>query len=219
MENKITSSWNKNAEEWINVIKEGQIASREFTNPAILITILDHPGERVLDLGCGEGWLTRELSKKGKSAVGVDGTQALIQTARKLGSEHYYHLTYEDIIATKKIPETPYDLVVFNFCLYQKSQTSLLLREVKKALNERGQIIIQTLHPYFLKANKLPYENQWIHDSWKGLPGNFTDGHPWYAQTFMGWSDTFKASELRIASINEVTNQEGDLLSVIFTVD
>jgi 2-polyprenyl-3-methyl-5-hydroxy-6-metoxy-1,4-benzoquinol methylase len=219
MKNEVISSWNKNAEEWINVINAGKIASRKFTNPAILNTLVNHQGEKVLDLGCGEGWLTRALSKKGKISVGIDGTEALIGTARKLGYQHYYHLSYEDIIAEQKLPEAPYDIIVFNFSMYQKEETPLLLREVKKALTYKGQIIIQTLHPYFLKTNNLPYKNQWIQDAWRGLPGNFTDGHPWYARTFEGWSNTFKASGLQITSIKEINNEKEELLSVIFTVD
>ncbi|XLS27854.1 class I SAM-dependent methyltransferase [Flavobacteriaceae bacterium M23B6Z8] len=219
MKNEIASSWNKNAKEWINVITEGQIASRKFTNPAILEALIKHRGKKILDLGCGEGWLTRELSKNGKLAVGIDGTEALIKKARQLGNENFYHLSYEDIIAKKSIPEAPYDLAAFNFCLYQKEETPVLLKEVKKALTPKGQIVIQTLHPFFLKASELPYKNQWINDAWKGLPGNFTDGHPWYAQTFEGWSDTFRASGLQVAEIKEVSNDKGDLLSVIFSVN
>ena len=43
------------------------------------------PGERVLDLGCGDGALTRKLVEMGCRVFGVDGSVAQARAARKLG--------------------------------------------------------------------------------------------------------------------------------------
>ncbi len=43
------------------------------------------PGERVLDLGCGDGPLTAKLAALGCTVVGVDGSEAMVRAARKLG--------------------------------------------------------------------------------------------------------------------------------------
>ena len=42
-------------------------------------------GERILDLGCGDGFLTQKLADLGCSMVGVDASAAQIETARSLG--------------------------------------------------------------------------------------------------------------------------------------
>ena len=39
------------------------------------------PGERILDLGCGDGTLTEELRADGASVVGVDGSFAMAAAA------------------------------------------------------------------------------------------------------------------------------------------
>ncbi|WP_086477330.1 class I SAM-dependent methyltransferase [Arenibacter amylolyticus] len=218
MENDIITSWNKNAREWINLMDNSEIESRKFTNRAILELLNNLSVSKILDVGCGEGWLTRSLIQNGKKAIGLDATNELLVNARKKGPGTYYQLTYKEIIDGKSIPETPYDAAVFNFCLYQKEGLSTLLQQVKNSLSNNGQIVIQTLHPFFLKENDLEYKSQWIPDSWKGLPGNFTQGHSWYARTLQDWMHVFKQSKLQLESIHEVINNDNNPVSIIFVI-
>jgi 2-polyprenyl-3-methyl-5-hydroxy-6-metoxy-1,4-benzoquinol methylase len=216
MENNIIESWNKNALEWIKVIDNADIESRKFTDKAILELIGNSPAIKILDVGCGEGWLTRSLGTMGKFVVGVDAIPQLLKNAVKKGNGTYCQMSYEDIILGNPIPEAPYDAAVFNFCLYQREGLSLLLKKVKKSLTENGYIAIQTLHPFFLMQNSMEYKSQWITDSWKGLPGNFTDGHSWYARTFESWMSVFKKAGLQLHQLQEVTNNDNEPVSVIF---
>jgi trans-aconitate methyltransferase len=43
------------------------------------------PGERILDVGCGDGFLTAKLAASGCRVIGVDASAAQVETARKLG--------------------------------------------------------------------------------------------------------------------------------------
>src|ERR1700722_15578060 len=43
------------------------------------------PGERILDLGCGDGALTEKLASLGCEVVGVDASEMQIAAARKRG--------------------------------------------------------------------------------------------------------------------------------------
>jgi SAM-dependent methyltransferase len=43
------------------------------------------PGERILDLGCGDGVLTKKIAEIGCDVVAVDSSAAFIEAARKLG--------------------------------------------------------------------------------------------------------------------------------------
>jgi trans-aconitate methyltransferase len=53
---------------------------------APLIDLLDpRPGERVLDLGCGDGALTQALALRGCVVLGVDSSHEQVEATRRLG--------------------------------------------------------------------------------------------------------------------------------------
>src|SRR3954469_24604066 len=52
---------------------------------APLVELLDpQPGERIVDLGCGTGVLTAEISSRGARVLGIDGSSAMIEKALAL---------------------------------------------------------------------------------------------------------------------------------------
>ncbi|AWX43301.1 hypothetical protein HME9304_00289 [Flagellimonas maritima] len=216
MSNDILSSWEKNASEWIKVIRDNSIPSRRFTNKAILETIAELDAKNFVDIGCGEGWLTREISNIGFNASGLDAIENLILEARKKGSEDYHVFTFEDIIEAKPIPNAPFDVAIFNFCLYLNEELKTLLEHTLKSILAGGYVLIQTLHPFFLLQNGLAYKSQWLTDSWKGLPGKFEDGHSWYARTFEDWYKVLSSLENIEISIKEILNDEEKPISLIF---
>ena len=73
-----TQSWNA----------AGYAANAHFV-PALGQAVLDllkpQPGERILDLGCGDGALTEKLVAAGASVVGIDSAPDMIAAARQRG--------------------------------------------------------------------------------------------------------------------------------------
>ncbi|MDR4469350.1 MAG: class I SAM-dependent methyltransferase [Nitrospira sp.] len=53
---------------------------------SVVELLAPQPGERILDLGCGDGILTINLSNRGCDVVGVDLCPAMIAAARSLGA-------------------------------------------------------------------------------------------------------------------------------------
>ena len=218
MSKEILDSWNKNADEWIKVIQNDAIPSRKFTNKAILEMVSELDGKKMVDIGCGEGWLTREMGKLGWEATGLDAIESLVLEAQKKSDESFHVLTYEEIIDGKPMPNAPFDAAVFNFCLYLKDGLRELLLNTLKQLSPNGTLVIQTLHPFFLLQNGLPYKSQWLSDSWKGLPGDFTDGHSWYARTLEDWVAELNRLENINFSMKEIVNDEEKPISLIIKI-
>ncbi|MEM8951609.1 MAG: methyltransferase domain-containing protein [Pseudomonadota bacterium] len=51
----------------------------------VLDLLAPKPGERILDLGCGDGALTEKLVSVGAEVIGVDASEAMIEGARARG--------------------------------------------------------------------------------------------------------------------------------------
>src|SRR6267154_1348233 len=79
----LPSRWDANASFWVQIIREHRDRYRnELTDPAMLHAIGEPAGLEILDAGCGEGYLSRILAKKGANATGIDSSTKLIEAAR-----------------------------------------------------------------------------------------------------------------------------------------
>jgi SAM-dependent methyltransferase len=53
---------------------------------AAALDLLDpHPGERILDVGCGDGSLTKKIGARGASVLGIDNSPEMVEAARANG--------------------------------------------------------------------------------------------------------------------------------------
>ena len=213
-ERKIIDSWFKNAAPWIVAIQERQIESRRLvTNRSIFDAAIGQNGKTVLDLGCGEGWLTRALVAQGLEVLGTDTVPALIQQAR-MGVGRFELADYEEIAAGKLSEK--FDVVVANFSLLGDESVRDLFRSMSRILNLGGTFIIQTLHPIFA-CGDLPYLDGWRCSSWCGFSPEFTDPPPWYFRTLATWVNLFVANGLSLVEIREPKNpQTGEPAAAIF---
>ena len=65
-EEAILRVWHDSAAPWSRAVREGRIASRRrVTDAAVLAAIHARAPRSVIDLGCGEGWLSRALAGQG----------------------------------------------------------------------------------------------------------------------------------------------------------
>ena len=88
-EQAIIDAWRDNAGPWREALAQGAIKSREaVTNQAIIDAVCQFQPRRVLDIGCGEGWLLQALSAKGIRAEGIDAVPELVDAARRRGARY-----------------------------------------------------------------------------------------------------------------------------------
>jgi 2-polyprenyl-3-methyl-5-hydroxy-6-metoxy-1,4-benzoquinol methylase len=200
-EQDIIRSWYSNAAPWTRAIREASIASRKLvTDQAILDAVSSVSCLRVLDIGCGEGWLARALSALGMSVTGVDVVPALIAQAASaaaapagavaraaiLGSLAFHVQDYASI-ANRQWRGGPFDAAVCNFSLLGRESVDSLIAALPWYLGDRGYLIIQTLHPV-AACGEQPYQDGWREGSWLGFSSDFNNPAPWYFRTLETWT-------------------------------
>jgi len=95
------------------------------------------PGERILDLGCGDGPLTRKLADLGCNVVGVDGSPEMIEAAKKLG------LDARVMDGQALVFENEFDAVFSNAALHWMKQPEKVIEGVWRALRHGGQFVAE----------------------------------------------------------------------------
>ncbi len=176
----ILASWQANADAWLTAVREQRIDSRRVTNAAVLDAIKAGAPRRVLDVGCGEGWLCRALHDDGIEAVGIDATAPLIGAARAAGAGRFEVLGYDDLVADP-LRLGQFDGVVFNFALFE-ADPSPILRAVRQAVSPEGRLIIQTVHP-----DRVAGDAGWREERFAGFGAAFPAVMPWYFHSMAGW--------------------------------
>ena len=191
-EQEIIKSWNSNAEPWIRAIREASIASRKLiTDQAIIAAVSSVSCRRILDIGCGEGWLARALGDLGMSVTGIDVVPELIAQARALpraaASNMAFHVEDYASIANRQWRGGAFDAAVCNFSLLGRESVDSLIAALPHYLAESGYLIIQTLHPV-ASCGEQPYQDGWRAGSWLGLSSDFNNPAPWYFRTLGTWT-------------------------------
>lgn len=102
---------------------------------AVLDLLAPRAGERVLDLGCGDGVLTQKLIAAGCSVVGVDADPAMMAAAQAKGID----ARLGDARALDFDGE--YDAVFTNAALHWVGQPEVVTAGVKRALKPGGRYV------------------------------------------------------------------------------
>ena len=104
---------------------------------------------RILEIGCSEGYFTQKLADYGNYIVGMDISKTALKRARKrLSDYNNVHLIHDDIIGTPKI-DGYYDLVVCSETLYYTQNVDVLkqvLNKISNALGEKKLLLSTHLH-------------------------------------------------------------------------
>ncbi|HEU0012946.1 MAG TPA: class I SAM-dependent methyltransferase [Longimicrobium sp.] len=212
----LARSWEANADAWTRAVREGRIESRRVaTDDAILRAILDRAPRRVLDVGCGEGWLCRALAEHGIDAIGVDGSAPLIRAARARGGR-FHVCSYEDLLRDpEQLGVDEFGVIVFNFALLHED-IAPLLQAVRPALRyDDGVLIIQTVHPWIARGDG-PYADGWRTERFAAFGDEFPQPMPWYYRTVGSWIAAVNAAGYLIGELREPAHPEtSDPLSLL----
>lgn len=94
-------------------------------------------GERILDLGCGDGVLTEKLVQAGAIVTGADNSEALLAAARKRGLD----VEFKDGQALDYGPE--FDAVFSNAALHWMTRAEDVVKGVARALKPGGRFVAE----------------------------------------------------------------------------
>lgn len=103
------------------------------------------PQWRILDIGCGDGYLLNELSKRFQAIYGLDTSNEAIQLAKKRFNNRAQYLI-GDIQKPETLPDLKFDLIVCSEVLEHVEDDNNSITNICRLLVEGGKLITTTPH-------------------------------------------------------------------------
>ena len=120
-----------------------------------LLRVVNSKGLRILDLACGEGYLTRALEDAGAIIDGADIAAPLVALAEKSRPRSKYYVASADKLFFAA--NSTYDVVTCTLALQNMEHLEPVIEEVSRVLKPGGRFVAVINHPSF----RIPHHSSW----------------------------------------------------------
>lgn len=103
----------------------------------LLELLAPRPSERILDVGCGDGFLTKRIAESGARVVGVDSSAEMVRAARALGLDARVQ-SGEDLEFVEE-----FDAVFSNAAIHWMKRPDAVIDGVFRALKAGGRFVAE----------------------------------------------------------------------------
>jgi SAM-dependent methyltransferase len=165
------TSWEPVAR-WYNgwVGKHGSIYHQKIAIPTVLKLAELQGGERLIDIGCGQGVLAPHVVRAEVGYCGVDASRTLIQLARRYHGHQTRDVGFlqgdaRDLLTLPGVSPEGFDVAVFMLSIQDMHPLDAVIGSASQVLAPGGRLIIFMTHPCF----RVPRGSGWGFDQSRKL--------------------------------------------------
>jgi SAM-dependent methyltransferase len=137
--------WDSEAPNWIAWAREpGHDAYWDYA-PAFFDEIVPETVGRTLEVGCGEGRVTRDLRARGYDVYSIDGAPSLVLAAALADRDHRRYAVAD--AAKLPFPDETFDCVVAYNVLMGMDDMQAAVRDVGRVIRPEGRFCFCVTHP------------------------------------------------------------------------
>lgn len=209
----LRAAWEEHAAEFIAWARKPGHDSYWLFHRDQFLELLPPPGRRTLDLGCGEGRLSRDLKARGHSLVAVDASPTMVAAAREADPD--LELRLADA-ADLPFQDGAFDLVVAFMSLQDIHDLEGGVAEAARVLEPGGRLCLAVVHP-FNSAGRFAGDDA---DSPFVVEGSYLE-RSYYADTLVrdGLEMTFVSEHRPIQAYVDALGQAGLLVERLRETD
>ncbi len=162
----VRSRWDANAAFWDDEVEAGRTWQRTLVAPAVGSLLDLEPGERVLEIACGNGEYARRMAELGIHVVATDFSEGMLERARARGGDvEYRHLDATDPASFAGIADAgPFDAVVCNMAMMDMQTLDPLAEALPGLLAPAGRFVFSVIHPAFCGGGSVRMLEQVEHE-------------------------------------------------------
>ena len=158
----IRAAWDRVAPWWLSrYTARGDINREWIIDPVLLEFLGSVRGRRILDAGCGGGYLSRLLARRGGTVDGVDVSAKLIATAEAEEKKDPLRISYRRAdLAHLPFADGTFDATVCNIVLQDVRRYREAIQEIHRVLRPGGSFVFSITHPAF----EAPVPGRWVRE-------------------------------------------------------
>jgi len=156
----VRTGWDDVATWWVSrYTAKGDINREWVIDPALFEILGDVKGRRILDAGCGTGYLARLLARAGASVDGVDVSEKQLDSARadQAPAKRAIRYHHGDLADLRSFRDATFDIAVSNIVLQDVRRLPEAVREIHRVLRPGGRFVFSITHPSF----EAPVPGRW----------------------------------------------------------
>jgi 2-polyprenyl-3-methyl-5-hydroxy-6-metoxy-1,4-benzoquinol methylase len=155
--------WDNVAAWWVaRYTPRGDVNREWIIDPVLLDFLGPVGGLRILDAGCGGGYLARLLARRGAAVEGVDLSPKLLAAAEAEEAREPLGVRYRqaNLADLSCFPDETFDAAVANVVLQDVVRYREAVREIHRVLKPGGRFVFSTTHPAF----EAPVPGMWVRE-------------------------------------------------------
>jgi ubiquinone/menaquinone biosynthesis C-methylase UbiE len=143
--------WDANADAWSKMAREGADVCRNYLNaPEFLSNLPDVMALEGLDVGCGEGYNTRLVARRGARLWAIDASAKFIEYALAAERDEPLGIDYSVASATDlPFDGNRFDFVIATMSLMDIPELQDVISEIHRVLKPGGFLQFSICHPCF----------------------------------------------------------------------
>ena len=144
--------WNAAAARYDAVVTDGSDWRQQHViSPAVFGLLGEVADQDMLDAGCGPGWLSVELARRGARVVGVDAAEQMLLRARERAGDASQSIRFvqADLCSPLPLEDNSFDGIMSNMVLMDIPAIDTALAEFHRVLRPTGRFVFSITHPSF----------------------------------------------------------------------
>jgi SAM-dependent methyltransferase len=211
--------WNGMAEDWIAAGENAWAAEApywgiwELPEHDLRLLPADMAGLETVELGCGTGYVSGWMARRGARATGIDISREQLATARRLAGRHGQDITFlEGNAEATGLPGGAFDFAISEYGAAIWCDPYVWLPEAHRLLRPGGQLVFLGHHPFVYLST--PHDaltcDRGLHRPYRGLhredwSQDATDpGGVEFNLTFAGWMRLFADTGFEVTNYQEL---------------
>lgn len=210
--------WNNSAD-WYeqNMGEEGDHLNKDLIRPELLQLLGNLKGLKILDSGCGNGYVAAELAKQCEEVVGTDFSPNFVEICQRK-YKGVSNLSFLEHNVEKEMPflSNDFDAIVSKMVLQYVPSINCFATESFRVLKPDGELVVIVDHPFhtqFFYAQELVGKKQ---DKYPDLQDYFSNGErsklslwgkvelTWYQRKISDYVNSFTSVGFSLKTMSEL---------------